>query len=78
MDFSITSEALQAFDVVFLPLVASGCHPVANLHFGLKAPDSLNLSATGVDRRCPIPLAARMAYSAGQPLRRMQMDRFSR
>jgi hypothetical protein len=40
-------------NVVFLPLVASGCYPVANLHFGLKAPHFLDLPAFGVaDSAC--------------------------
>jgi hypothetical protein len=41
-------KLLQKIDVVFLPLVASGCYPVANLHFGLKAPHFLDLSIFGV------------------------------
>jgi hypothetical protein len=46
-------KLLQEINVVFLPLVACGCYPVANLHFGLKAPHFLDLPAFGVaDSAC--------------------------
>jgi hypothetical protein len=38
-------KLLQVFDVVFLPLVASGCYRVANLQFGLKLLHFLDLPA---------------------------------